>query len=58
MYKGKCKALHLARNNHMHWYRSGAALLERSTVEKDLVALMAVKANGMLGCIKRVWPAR
>ena len=39
MYKGKCRALHLARNNHMHWYRSGAALLERSTVEKDLVAM-------------------
>ena len=50
----------------MHQYRLGADLLERSSVEKDLCvlgdirlamsqqcALVAKKANGILGCIKK-----
>jgi len=51
-------------------YRLGAELLERSSVEKDLgvlvdqwltvsqlCALVAKKANGILGALQRVWPA-
>ena len=34
--KSKCRVLHLGRNNHMHQYRLGDDLLERSSAEKDL----------------------
>jgi len=64
--KGKCKVLHVGRNNPMHQYRLGAGLLESSSVERDLgvlvdnrfttsqlCALFAKKANGILGCIKK-----
>ncbi|PKU41724.1 pol- hypothetical protein [Limosa lapponica baueri] len=64
--KGKCRVLHRGRNNPMHQYRLGADLLESSSVEKDLgvlvgnrmtisqqCALMAKKAKGILGCIKK-----
>ncbi|PKU48719.1 hypothetical protein llap_1043 [Limosa lapponica baueri] len=66
--KGKCRVLHLGRNNPMHHIpcRLGADLLENSFVEKDLGVLLdntltmkqqcapvAKKANGLLGSIKK-----
>jgi len=64
--KGNCRVLHLGRNNLVHQYRLGADLLENSSVERDLCvlvddrltvsrqcALIAKKAKGILGCIRR-----
>jgi len=33
--KGKCRVLHLGRNNPMHQYRLGADLRQSSSVERD-----------------------
>ena len=68
--KSKCRVLHLGRNNRMDQYRLRDDLRERSSVDKDLsvlmdnrltvsqqCALVAKVADGILGCIKRAWPA-
>ncbi|GAB0203457.1 hypothetical protein GRJ2_002811300 [Grus japonensis] len=64
--KGKCRVLHLGKNNPRHQYRLGVDLLGSSAVQKDLAvlvdnkfstnqqcALVAKKANGILGCIQK-----
>ncbi|KAK4818025.1 hypothetical protein QYF61_004149 [Mycteria americana] len=64
--KGKCKVLHLGRNNSMHQYTLGTNQVESSFAEKDLgilvnttlnmgqqCALAAKVAKGILGCIRR-----
>ena len=71
LHKSKCRVLYLERNNHIHLYRLGADLLERSSVEKGLgvvvdnrlavsqaCALVAKNVNGILQCIKKSMASR
>ena len=64
--RSKCRVLHIGRNNHEYQYGFGDKLLKQSSEEKNpgvLVddklamsqqcALVAKKANGILGCIER-----
>ncbi|GAB0202762.1 hypothetical protein GRJ2_002741800 [Grus japonensis] len=69
--KGKCRVLHLGKNNPWHQYRLGVDLLGSSSAEKDLGVLVdnklsmrqqstfvGEKANGLLGCIKKIVASR
>ncbi|GAB0179115.1 mitochondrial enolase superfamily member 1 [Grus japonensis] len=64
--KGKCGVLHLGRNNPKHQYRLGVDQLGSNSAEKNLgvlvdskvsmsqqCAVVAKKANGILGCIQK-----
>ena len=64
--KGKCRVLHLGRNNPRHQSRLGLDLLESSSAERELgvlvddrltmnrqCALVSIKADDLLGWIKK-----
>ena len=56
--KGKCRVLHVGRNNCMHQYRLGTDLLERSSSEKDLGVLVDNRWAVSLQCAfvaRRPW---
>lgn len=70
-HKGKCRVLHLGRNNSMHLYVLGANCLEKSFTEKVLgiladtklnmskqCALVANKTSGILHHIRKSFASR
>ncbi|KAK4829521.1 hypothetical protein QYF61_005160 [Mycteria americana] len=67
--KGKCKVLHLGRNNPMCQYmltswkaalqkRTWGVLMDSKLAMSQQCALLAKKANGILGCIRRIVASR
>ena len=54
--KGKCRVLHLGRNNHMNQYRLGDALLKRCSSEKNLGTL--VNNRLVMSQQPALWPRR
>ena len=63
--RSKYRVLQLGRNNHVHQYRLGDDLLERSSAEKDLHVLLDSSVSswpkrpvGIMGCIERNMASR